>query len=220
MSNYTKITDFTAKDNLASGDPDKIVKGQLFQDEFDSISESIESKVELGDIGDPIPPVIPKIIVRDRTTASRELNGVIGEFFELEPVFYSETIIPNSPMSKVRVSYQIRLVQTSVPFAINDTGYIFEFRVRLTNNDTNESIIINGENVHRVERTVKLGSEFSGILFDPNIIQLIDVTEPLGSLVGSSSTGYKFSLEFAPILSKAGRVSAVAGSMLILEEIL
>ena len=41
MSNYTKTTDFEAKDFLPSGDPNKIIRGSEFETEFDNISTAI-----------------------------------------------------------------------------------------------------------------------------------------------------------------------------------
>ena len=40
MSNYTKTTDFAAKDSLPSGDSGKIIKGAEFETEFDAISNT------------------------------------------------------------------------------------------------------------------------------------------------------------------------------------
>jgi hypothetical protein len=44
MSNYTKTTDFAAKDSLPSGDSNKIIRGSEFETEFDAISTAIASK--------------------------------------------------------------------------------------------------------------------------------------------------------------------------------
>ena len=49
MSNYTQITDFSAKDNLSSGDAEKIVLGADFDAEFAAISTAIASKVDTVD---------------------------------------------------------------------------------------------------------------------------------------------------------------------------
>jgi len=46
MSNYNKSTNFSVKDTLASGDPDKIVSGAEIDNEFNSISSAITSKVD------------------------------------------------------------------------------------------------------------------------------------------------------------------------------
>jgi hypothetical protein len=46
MSNYTKTTDFAAKDSLPSGDPNKVVKGSEFETEYDNIATAIASKAD------------------------------------------------------------------------------------------------------------------------------------------------------------------------------
>ena len=46
MSNYTKVTDFAAKDTLSEGDPNKIVKGTGFETEFDNIRTAIATKAD------------------------------------------------------------------------------------------------------------------------------------------------------------------------------
>lgn len=47
MSNYTKATNFTAKDSLATGNPSKIVKGVDFDTEFNNIATAVASKGDL-----------------------------------------------------------------------------------------------------------------------------------------------------------------------------
>ena len=49
MSNYTKTTDFEAKDSLPSGDSGKIIKGAEFETEFDAISTAIATKADAAD---------------------------------------------------------------------------------------------------------------------------------------------------------------------------
>ena len=44
MANYTKATNFAAKDTLTTGDPAKIVKGTEIDDEFNAIATAINSK--------------------------------------------------------------------------------------------------------------------------------------------------------------------------------
>lgn len=46
MSNYTKLTDFAAKDTLPTGTPAKIVKGTELDDEFEAIETSIGTKLD------------------------------------------------------------------------------------------------------------------------------------------------------------------------------
>jgi 6-phosphogluconolactonase (cycloisomerase 2 family) len=49
MSNFTKTTNFTAKDSLLSGNPDKVVRGAEIDAEFDAIAVSIATKYQSGD---------------------------------------------------------------------------------------------------------------------------------------------------------------------------
>lgn len=44
MSNYTKTTDFGAKDALLTGNPSKIVRGSEIDDEFDNIATAVATK--------------------------------------------------------------------------------------------------------------------------------------------------------------------------------
>jgi len=44
MSNYTKTTNFAVKDNLASGNPSKIIKGSEIDTEFNNISTAVATK--------------------------------------------------------------------------------------------------------------------------------------------------------------------------------
>jgi microcystin-dependent protein len=46
MSNYSKVTDFAAKDALSTGNPSKIVKGTEIDDELVAISSAIASKAD------------------------------------------------------------------------------------------------------------------------------------------------------------------------------
>ena len=49
MSNYTKTTDFEAKDSLPSGDSGKIIRGSEFETEFDNIATAIATKADAAD---------------------------------------------------------------------------------------------------------------------------------------------------------------------------
>jgi hypothetical protein len=46
MSNYTKTTDFAAKDSLPTGDSGKIIRGAEFETEFDNIATAIATKAD------------------------------------------------------------------------------------------------------------------------------------------------------------------------------
>lgn len=47
MSDYTKATDFAAKDALAAGNALKIVKGAEIDDEFNAIETAVATKADI-----------------------------------------------------------------------------------------------------------------------------------------------------------------------------
>lgn len=59
MSNYSKVTDFAAKDALSTGNPSKIVKGVEIDDELTAIASAISSKADTASptfTGEPAAP--------------------------------------------------------------------------------------------------------------------------------------------------------------------
>ena len=48
MANYTKTTNFTAKDALTSGDPAKVIKGAEFDVEFNNLSTALITILNLS----------------------------------------------------------------------------------------------------------------------------------------------------------------------------
>lgn len=50
MSDYTKTTNFTAKDALTTGDPLKVIKGSYFDTEFDNLATAVATKYDSDDL--------------------------------------------------------------------------------------------------------------------------------------------------------------------------
>ena len=48
MSNYTKSTNFTAKDSLPSGDSGKVIRGSEFDTEFNAIATANATKANIA----------------------------------------------------------------------------------------------------------------------------------------------------------------------------
>jgi len=59
MSNYIKSTDFSAKDSLITGNPNKIIKGSEINDEFNALQTAVATKADLSSptfLGNPNAP--------------------------------------------------------------------------------------------------------------------------------------------------------------------
>lgn len=74
MSDYLKSTNFATKDSLPSGNPGKIVKGTEIDNEFNAISDAIESKADL------LNPVFSGLLTTDTlaTTGAANIGGSLS----------------------------------------------------------------------------------------------------------------------------------------------
>ena len=68
MSNYTKTTNFTAKDSLSSGNPLKIVRGAEFDTEFSNLETAINTKADTNSPTLTGVPLAPTASVGTATT--------------------------------------------------------------------------------------------------------------------------------------------------------
>jgi hypothetical protein len=81
MSNYTKTTDFAAKDSLPSGDSGKIIKGTEFETEFDNIVTAVATKSNSA--GPTFTGTVTYATLNDGTTA---LTSTVAELNILDGV--------------------------------------------------------------------------------------------------------------------------------------
>jgi hypothetical protein len=82
VSNYVKLTDYSVKDGLITGDPDKIVKGAEIDDEFDAIAVAIATKA------DTVSPTFTGVPAA--TTASQATNST-----QIATTAYVRTAVSN-----------------------------------------------------------------------------------------------------------------------------
>ena len=88
MSNYTKATNFAAKDSLPSGNAGKIIKGTEIDNEYNAIASAISSKADTNSptfTGTPIAPTAASgtnstQIATTAFVASAVSSGVSGSF--------------------------------------------------------------------------------------------------------------------------------------------
>lgn len=81
MSNYVKATDFSVKDTLVTGDPNKRIKGTEIDDEFDAIAVAVATKANTASpalTGTPTAPTATAGTNNTQiaTTAFVQANGV------------------------------------------------------------------------------------------------------------------------------------------------
>jgi hypothetical protein len=77
MSDYTKATNFTLKDDLTTGDPGKVIKGSEIDAEYTAIASAVASKADLNSPTFTGTPTLPSgtiaTTVADNTDSSTKL---------------------------------------------------------------------------------------------------------------------------------------------------
>lgn len=110
MSDYSKATNFAAKDTLASGNPSKIVKGTEIDNEFNAIAGAIASKVEQGDVDDSIAAALASL-----PSVSGRILQIVSQNWQLATATGSASfgdtfaygmITPSSASSKILILSQ------------------------------------------------------------------------------------------------------------------
>ena len=72
MSNYTKTTNFTAKDALSSGDANKVVRGSEIDTEFTNIQTAVATK------SDTAGPTFTGTVTTNNLTVSGTFSGTVA----------------------------------------------------------------------------------------------------------------------------------------------
>lgn len=109
MSNYSKATNFAAKDSLTTGNPLKIVKGTEIDNEFNAIAGSIASKVEQGDIDAALTALGGRVVQTVQAFGSVAYSTA-GSY---QATGHTATITPTSASSKILVILSSSLWQTN-----------------------------------------------------------------------------------------------------------
>lgn len=98
MSDYTKSTNFAAKDALASGNPSKIVLGTELDNEFNAIAGAVASKVEQADIDSAVAALNGRIV---QIVSNKYTNSTQTTTNTYIDTFNTVTITPTSASSKI-----------------------------------------------------------------------------------------------------------------------
>jgi hypothetical protein len=78
MSNYAKLADYAIKDSLTTGDPDKVVKGEELDDEFNAISVAVATKADIASPSLTGTPTAPTASAGTNTTQVATTAFVTG----------------------------------------------------------------------------------------------------------------------------------------------
>ena len=99
MSNYSKTTDFAAKDALATGNANKIVKGTEIDDEFEALQTAVNSKADKNNAALTGTPTAPTASFGTDSTQISTTAFVQAAMAAVYPVgsIYSNAAVSTNP---------------------------------------------------------------------------------------------------------------------------
>jgi hypothetical protein len=99
MSNYSKTTDFAAKDALTTGNANKIVKGTEIDDEFDALQTAVNSKADTNNAALTGTPTAPTASFGTNSTQLSTTAFVQAAMAAVYPVgsIYSNAAVATNP---------------------------------------------------------------------------------------------------------------------------
>jgi len=95
MANYIKATDFTSKDALLTGDPNKIVRGSEIDDEFDNIQTAVNSKADTLSASLTGTPTAPTAAVGTNTTQIATTAFVLASLYPVGSIYINASVSTN-----------------------------------------------------------------------------------------------------------------------------
>lgn len=116
MSNYSKVTNFTSKDALATGNPSKIIKGSEFDTEFDAIATSIATKLDSSGSAANLTDhkFVQRVEATPYTTQGSDntlvpLDGTIPQQTEMGGPYCTATITPTKSTNRLVIQGHMTL---------------------------------------------------------------------------------------------------------------
>jgi len=202
MSNYTKSTNFAAKDALASGNAGKIVKGTEIDTEFNNIATAISTKADLASPTFTGTPTLPTGTVAVTQSTSDDSTKIATTAFvqavtlavknELYPVgsIYTNATSSTNPGTLLGFGTWTAFGAGRVMVGLDAGNALFDTAeetggsadaVNVSHTHTATSTVTDPGHSH----TVKIGESFSG----GNSVQYTNSITGNASVVNSNTTG-------------------------------
>ena len=98
MSNYTKATNFTAKDSLSTGDPGKLIKGSEIDAEYSAIATAITSKADTASptfTGTPSAPTAASGTSSTQLATTAFVQAALAAVYPVGSIYTNATVSTN-----------------------------------------------------------------------------------------------------------------------------
>ena len=129
MSDYTKATNFTLKDGLTTGDPQKIIKGSELDAEYTAISNAVSSKSDLNSptfTGSPAGPTpTPATDSSNKLATTSFVQDALQGAYPVGSIYMNATVATN-PSTLLGFGTWIAFGAGKVPVGLNASDSDFD----------------------------------------------------------------------------------------------
>ena len=128
MSNYTKATNFTLKDGLSTGDPQKIIKGADIDAEYNAIASAVASKADLNSptfTGTPNAPTASTGTSSTQIASTAFVQSALIGAYPIGSIYMNATVATN-PATLLGFGTWVAFGAGKVPVGIDATDTDFD----------------------------------------------------------------------------------------------
>jgi hypothetical protein len=200
MSNYVKATNFTTKDTLTPGDPNKIVKGTEIDTEFISISSAIASKADLASPAFTGVPTAPTAALLTNTAQVATTAFVQAALQAAYPVgsIYINAAVSTNPATLLGFGTWTEFGAGRVMVGFNSSDALFDTleetggskdAVVVSHTHTATSTVTDPSHTHGVNASSAAGSAAAGTSAGGGLITTNSATTGITVATTNASTG-------------------------------
>lgn len=195
MADYTPLVDYAVKDSLAASDPNRLIRGEELQRDFDAIESAVNSKLDIDFVLPEIEADIPRFFAATKLADSNDVTFNTQNSTKT-PAGWVFTFQPLRDTSKVLVKYQVVIdVNTTETNGVIQHDY--EFQTRIRNLQTGIETDLGSPSEHKSRYTIRENNQTITITqeYETGLSLLATSNTSLQNLIGSSSLGYEVSLQ-------------------------
>lgn len=172
MSNYIKATNFATKDTLASGNPNKIVKGTEIDAEFTAIASAVSSKANINAPVFTGSVTLPGAPTTGLHAATKDyVDTTVGTLGTMASQNASSVAITGGSITKASLNSILEVATVSASAPTSTTNYDFltqAVRYFTSNCTTNFTVNIRGNSSTSLDSVMSTGQAATMVLMITN----------------------------------------------------
>lgn len=157
MANYTKTTDFAAKDSLPAGDSNKIIRGSEFETEFDDISTAIATKADTNNAS------LTGTTTAENLTLSGTLSASLTQINDVDNFFSGTTLSETSTSVTASVGERISVDTSGQTVTLPSSPSAGDIVGIVVGNFTDTVVARNGSTIMDLSEDLVIDKAYSSI---------------------------------------------------------